>query len=123
LVAPEDVVHAGRYFERLSDTTDVQCETFSLLKHPHIIDGDIFVADEENPRIVVEALGAAVDDGVVFMIRKLRTIPPPKRGSMGDYVHAWAPEADNEGGYLSLAEMISSDPDTSDAPGLWSLLS
>ncbi|KAJ2799156.1 hypothetical protein H4R20_004545, partial [Coemansia guatemalensis] len=72
LVAPEDLTHVSKFFERMAESTDVLFENFALIKHPHIIEGDIFVRDEENPRVVVECLGAAVDDGVAILLRRLR---------------------------------------------------
>ncbi|KAJ2794750.1 hypothetical protein H4S07_006666, partial [Coemansia furcata] len=126
LVAPEDVLRATRFFERLGDSQDVLFETFSLLQRPHVIDGDVAVADEANTRVVVECLGASVQDGVALLLRRLRTTPPPGRDTLGNYVlnrrsHE-AHEHDCDAGYLSLNEMISSDPGTSDAPPGWSRL-
>ncbi|KAJ1718374.1 hypothetical protein LPJ61_006664 [Coemansia biformis] len=123
LVAPEDLLHVSKFFERLASSTDVLFENFSLLSRPHLIDGDIVVADEQNQRIVVECLGAAVPDGVALMLRKLRTSPAPKRDTIGNYIHSRVHQVDEEeGGYMSLSELISSDPDTSDAPDAWSVL-
>ncbi|KAJ2806499.1 hypothetical protein H4R20_001666 [Coemansia guatemalensis] len=119
LVAPEDVLHVCEFFERLSKTADVQFETFALLKRPHIIEGDVFVSDEENPRVVVECLGAAADDGVVLLLRKLRTVPSPKKDSSGNYIHSGMYKVEGTEGHMSLSELISSDPETSDAPD-WS---
>ncbi|KAJ1718095.1 hypothetical protein LPJ61_006864, partial [Coemansia biformis] len=81
--------------------------------------GDIVIGDGENPRVVVECVGASVQDGVVLMLRKLRTEPAPKRDTMGNYVHSRVHQVDDEGGYISLSELISTDPDTSDAPDAW----
>ncbi|KAJ2807917.1 hypothetical protein H4R20_001079 [Coemansia guatemalensis] len=111
LVAPEDITCVSAFFDRLSESTDVMFETFSLLKHPHIIEGDIFVSDEENQRVVVECLGAAVDDGVALLLRKIKDMPPPNRDSKGNYIRQ-----NVEDDYMSLADLVSSDPDTSDAP-------
>ncbi|KAJ2368700.1 hypothetical protein H4S02_001101 [Coemansia sp. RSA 2611] len=117
LVAPEDLAHVAAFFERLSKSSDVLFETFSLLQRPNVIEGDVFVADQENPRVVVEALGANVQDGIAILIRKLRVIPPPKRDSLGNYIHSKIHEVSEENGYLSLSEFISSDCNTSDAEG------
>ncbi|PIA14562.1 hypothetical protein COEREDRAFT_82689 [Coemansia reversa NRRL 1564] len=121
LVAPEDVLHVGKYFERLGESTDVLFENFSLLYRPHIIEGDIFVSDEENTRIVVECLGAAVQDGVALLLRMVRSQPPPKRDSEGNYIRTKANDIEEDSGYVTLSELITSDPDTSDAP-VWSKL-
>ncbi|KAJ2080252.1 hypothetical protein H4R24_003203 [Coemansia sp. RSA 988] len=116
LVAPEDVVHVCAFFDQLYQLSDVQFKTFALVKHPHIIDGDIFVHDDDNPRIVVECLAAAVDDGVVLLLRRLRVTPPPKKDNIGNYIHSGIYKIDDDAGYISLSELISSDPETSDAP-------
>ncbi|KAJ2849754.1 hypothetical protein IWW36_002402 [Coemansia brasiliensis] len=118
LVAPEDLLHVGSYFDRLSKSSDVLFETFSLLQRPHVIEGDVFVSDEENPRVVVEALGANVQDGIAILIRKLKVVPAPKRDSMGNYIHSRVHEISEESGYVSLSELISSDVETTDA-GEW----
>ncbi|KAJ2807110.1 hypothetical protein H4R20_001419 [Coemansia guatemalensis] len=116
LVAPEDLVHVCAFFDQLYQSSEVQFKTFALVKHPHIIDGDIFVRDEDNPRIVVECLAAAVDDGVVLLLRRLRVAPPPKKDNVGNYIHSGIYKIDEDAGYISLSELISSDPETSDAP-------
>ncbi|KAJ2844203.1 hypothetical protein IWW36_005274 [Coemansia brasiliensis] len=122
LVAPECILQVGRYFDKLNNSMEILFETFSLLQRPHVIDGDVMVADEDNQRVVVECLGAAVQDGVAIMIRKLRVTPPPKKDSLGNYIYAPIDvESDNE--HMSLFDLISSEPETSDAPDGWSHMS
>ncbi|KAJ2808210.1 hypothetical protein H4R21_000166 [Coemansia helicoidea] len=122
LVAPEDLLHVSKYFDRLADSTDVLFETFALLSRPPVVEGDVEVADHENHRVVVECLGASSQDGLAVLVRKLRTVPAPKRDTMGNYIHSRVHRVDDEGAYVSLAELISSDPETSDAPEAWSHL-
>ncbi|KAJ1725734.1 hypothetical protein LPJ61_005623, partial [Coemansia biformis] len=98
LVAPEDVLHASRFLDRLSRSTDVMFETFSLLQRPPVVVGDVAVADEDNRRVVVECLGASSQDGVVLLASKLHTVTAPKRDTMGNYIHSRVHEIDNEGG-------------------------
>ncbi|KAJ1800776.1 hypothetical protein LPJ59_000835 [Coemansia sp. RSA 2399] len=121
LVAPEDLLCVSKFFERLGETTDVLFETFSLLQRPHIIDGDIVVADEQNTRVVVECLGANVQDGMVLLLRKLRSQAPPTMDDMGNYLRPKVLDANEDSGYKTLSEIISDDPETSDA-GEWSRL-
>ncbi|KAJ2385758.1 hypothetical protein H4S02_004178 [Coemansia sp. RSA 2611] len=94
-------------------------DTFALVKHPHIIDGDIFVGDEENPRIIVECLGAAADDGVVLLLRHMRTAPAPKRDTLESHIQRAPLDINMEDGYQTLADLISSDGETSEAAGEW----
>ncbi|KAJ2454617.1 hypothetical protein EV183_001365 [Coemansia sp. RSA 2336] len=119
LVAPECVLLVSRYFDKLNSSMEILFETFSLLMRPHVIDGDVVVADEHNQRVVVECLGAAVQDGVAIMIRKLRVVPPPKRDTLGNYIVAPL-AADSDSEYTSLFDLVSSEPETSDAPDGWS---
>ncbi|KAJ1807869.1 hypothetical protein LPJ77_002738 [Coemansia sp. RSA 2523] len=121
LIAPEDILHVSRYFERLSDATDVQFETFRFMQRPQIIAGDIAVADENNSRVLVEALGAAVEDGVVLLVRKVRVEPAPTRDTLGNFVRPRDHDFD-DADFMSLADIISSDPGTSDAGDGWSEL-
>ncbi|KAJ2715703.1 hypothetical protein H4R19_001055 [Coemansia spiralis] len=122
-VAPEDVLQVGKFLDRLFGTTDVMFETFSLLRRPPIVEGDVDVADDDNPRVVVECLGAASRDGVMLLVRRLHIACAPKRDTAGNYIRTMVHKVDDEdSGYISLAELISSDPDTSDAPDAWSQL-
>ncbi|KAJ2403109.1 hypothetical protein GGI23_000188 [Coemansia sp. RSA 2559] len=121
LVAPEELVRVSKFFERLADSVDVLFETFSLLQRPHIIDGDVEVSDAQNTRVVVECLGGNVQDGVVLLLRRLQTQAPPTMDDMGNYVRPKIHEVDEDGGYMTLSELISDDPETSDADE-WSRL-
>ncbi|KAJ1882803.1 hypothetical protein H4R99_001262 [Coemansia sp. RSA 1722] len=123
LVAPEDVLKASVFFDQLADSPDVLFETFSLLSRPPVMEGDVVVPDTQNSRILVECLGANVQDGVALLLRKLKTVPPPTRDSVGNYIRKTkVHEVDEDGGYLSLSEMISSDPESSSVPEMWSRL-
>ncbi|KAJ2829472.1 hypothetical protein IWW50_000835 [Coemansia erecta] len=122
LVAPESVVHVSNFLDKVLDSSEVMFETFALLKQPHIIDGDIFVSDEENRRVIVECLGAGSSDGVALLLRCLRIEPAPKRNTMGDYVQSSSHDINKDSGYLTLADIISSDAETTDAAAAWSKL-
>ncbi|KAJ2359113.1 hypothetical protein GGF43_000360 [Coemansia sp. RSA 2618] len=122
LVAPEDLLHTSEFFDKLADSPDVLFETFALLQRPRVIEGDVYVADEDNQRVVVECLGASVTDGVALMLRRLRMAPAPKRDSVGNYIHSKAHEIDEKDDHVSLAELISSGCETSDVDELWSQL-
>ncbi|KAJ2150427.1 hypothetical protein J3F82_003991, partial [Coemansia sp. RSA 637] len=122
LVAPEDIIHVTKYLESLSGSTDVKFERFVLLSRPRIIEGDIEVRDEDNMRVLVEGLGAASSkDGVVLFLRKLRTLPPPKRHNMHEYIHTRIDNAGDDD-HLSLLDILSTDPETTDAAPGWSQL-
>ncbi|KAJ2845756.1 hypothetical protein IWW36_004654 [Coemansia brasiliensis] len=119
LVAPECVTHVSRFFDRLIVSADVMFDTFALLKHPHIIEGDIFVAEEKNPRVIVECLGAASMDGIALLLRRISVEPPPTKGQLGTYIQSAIRKQDEDSGYCTLADIISSGVDTSDAASEW----
>ncbi|KAJ2257831.1 hypothetical protein GGH98_000547 [Coemansia sp. RSA 454] len=122
LVAPEDVLHVTTYLEDLSGSTDVKFKRFALLSRPRIIEGDIEVQDEDNMRVLVEGLGAASSkDGIVLFLRKLRTLPPPKRHNMHEYTHSRIGTTSDDD-HLSLLDILSTDPETTDAAPGWSQL-
>ncbi|KAJ2830590.1 hypothetical protein IWW50_000184 [Coemansia erecta] len=121
LVAPECILQVSMYFEQLGESMDILFEPFSLLAKPHVIDGDIVVGDEENQRVVVECLGAGVQDGVAILIRKLRVIPPPKKDKLGNYINTGI-GSDSDKEHVSLFELLSTDPETSDAGEGWAQL-
>ncbi|KAJ2454618.1 hypothetical protein EV183_001366 [Coemansia sp. RSA 2336] len=121
LVAPEDYTHVCEFFDRLESTVEVLFERFSLLRRPHVCEGDVVVSDGENERVLVECLASAAQDGVVLLLRKMRVVPAPKRDTLGRYVNYKINDYDDGSGCLSLAELISSDAETTDAPD-WSLL-
>ncbi|KAJ2783784.1 hypothetical protein H4R18_001536 [Coemansia javaensis] len=122
LVAPEDLARAGQYFDRVSKSaTDVLFERLSLLERPCVVEGDIAVPDEDNRRVAVDCLAASSHDGVMLLVRKLHVMSAPRRDSSGNYIRTRVHEVDDDAGYISLAEFISSDPETSDAPE-WSQL-
>ncbi|KAJ2353356.1 hypothetical protein IWW50_001707 [Coemansia erecta] len=118
LVAPEDVLRVSEYIERLAEASDVQFEKFSLLQRPNVIEGDVFVSDEKNMRVVVESLGAAARDGIMMLLRKVGQKPPPTMATAGLHLHTTACDEDSRG-YVSLADIISSDCETTDVGELW----
>ncbi|KAJ1856952.1 hypothetical protein GGH12_003403 [Coemansia sp. RSA 1822] len=121
LVAPEHLVHVSSYFELMSKSNNVLFEKFSLLQRPHVIEGDIFVSDEENMRVVVECMGAAVNDGVAILMRKLRVQPAPKKDKLGNYIRP-VQEPGSDQDELSLLDLLSTEPETTDVPDCWSQL-
>ncbi|KAJ2552642.1 hypothetical protein EV175_003240 [Coemansia sp. RSA 1933] len=121
LVAPEDLLKVSTFFDKLSDNPDVLFETFSLLERPPVIEGDIVVPDRQNKRVVVECLGANVQDGMAMLLRRIRVEAPPTMDDMGNYLRPKMREDEQYSGYMTLSEMISDDPETSDAAE-WSQL-
>ncbi|KAJ1843880.1 hypothetical protein H4S02_001661 [Coemansia sp. RSA 2611] len=124
LVAPEDVLHVTKFLINLAESTDVMFERFLLLSRPRVIAGDVAIADEDHPRVLVECLGAATSkDGVVLLLRRLRLTPSPKQQTMGRFLHTrignGISEDEEEDDKLSLLDILTSDPETSDAANGW----
>ncbi|KAI9471443.1 hypothetical protein BX667DRAFT_500612, partial [Coemansia mojavensis] len=118
LVAPEDVLRVSEYLEILASSTDVQFERFSLLQQPQVYSGDVFASDCENKRVIVESLGAAAHDGIMLLLRKVGIKQSKDVGKNAK--PSLANEDDRE--HVSLADLISSDCETSEVPEWWSTL-
>ncbi|KAJ1941137.1 hypothetical protein GGF37_003684 [Kickxella alabastrina] len=122
LVAPEDVLRTCAFFDRLAEAPETMFETFSLLARPPVNEGDLVVDDAENPRVVVECLGATTQDGVALFLKRLRTELPPSASLLLAGRKAGGARRAEGCGYLSLEDLLSSDPETSDAPNVWTRL-
>ncbi|KAJ1943823.1 hypothetical protein FBU59_002788 [Linderina macrospora] len=105
LIAPSDITKAARFLESLVADLKPQVCVLEMLQNPNS-GRPRGSADPET--IKVELLGAISDDGVVLLCQKVRDQRQTQSG------------ADDELGYMSLSEIISSDPDSSDFPEEWS---
>ncbi|KAJ1955922.1 hypothetical protein EC988_001618 [Linderina pennispora] len=104
LIAPPDITKAAGFLDSLMADLKPQVCVLDMLRNPNSEQpGEPAVRDT----IKVELLGAISDDGVVLLCQKVRN----QRQSQGG--------ADDELGYMSLSEIISSDPDSSDFPEEW----
>ncbi|KAJ2448125.1 hypothetical protein EV183_005584 [Coemansia sp. RSA 2336] len=117
LVAPEDVLRVSKYLEVLAGSRDVQFERFSLLQQPQVYSGDVLAGESENRRIVVESLGAAAHDGIMLLLRKVGVKQSKDVGKANAFL-----ESDDDQAQVSLADLMSSDCETSEAPEWWSTL-
>ncbi|ORX74042.1 hypothetical protein DL89DRAFT_289700 [Linderina pennispora] len=111
LVAPESMVTASKFIDDLGRTDEIVFASFFLMLQP--ASGDELPNDR---RVEVEVVGAQSDDGVVFLCRRIRVCAEPGMPS------EVCVDEDIEDGYLSLAEIISSEPETSDCPSQWTSL-
>ncbi|KAJ1961313.1 hypothetical protein GGI12_003320, partial [Dipsacomyces acuminosporus] len=99
LVAFRDNQKACEYLEKALHSDELVLERLQLLVNP------IEESHLRNPRCVfVEFMAMGSDDGII-MLCQLERPKAITRGGGGD-----------DDGYLSLADIISSDPETSDCP-------
>ncbi|KAJ2544401.1 hypothetical protein GGH12_001447 [Coemansia sp. RSA 1822] len=91
------------------------------LQRPHVIEGDVFVNDEENMWVVVECMGAAVNDGVAILMCKLQVQLAPKKDKLGNYIRP-VQEPGSDQDELSLLDFLSTEPETTDVQDCWSQL-
>ncbi|KAI8323647.1 hypothetical protein GQ54DRAFT_257864 [Martensiomyces pterosporus] len=135
LLAPESLVKASQFLDELSRSDGIVFALLYFLRTPFSgsmdEDGD---GGENGPtsggsshaptsdRVEVELVGAQSDDGAVLLCRKVTVCPPagPGRGLRGGRIPAGGDDDGGCDGYLSLSEILSSDPETSDCPSLWS---
>ncbi|KAJ2491064.1 hypothetical protein IWW37_002621 [Coemansia sp. RSA 2050] len=103
LVAPEDVAKAGRFLENIKTASTIIIEHLLLLANPL---EEPTSGERTGPRtIAVEIMAAGADSGAI-MLCQLARLPIPGIGEQSD-------------GYMSLEDIISSDPDSSDIGDLW----
>ncbi|KAJ2388420.1 hypothetical protein H4S02_002877 [Coemansia sp. RSA 2611] len=111
LVATADTVAAARFLEKMAAPNgQMVLDSLQLLANPTpAVSADSAGEDQQAQRrvVTVEVLGAGSDDGAIILCQLER----PARSR-----HRVADESD---GYISLEDIISSDPETSDANDMW----
>ncbi|KAJ2724354.1 hypothetical protein GGI07_002033 [Coemansia sp. Benny D115] len=110
LVAPESLTAAAQFLADVVEGEDVVFTTLYLLYNPL----DTTQGVESRKRVEVEFVGAKSEDGTVLLCRKVRVWNTPRTESL--MATDQGNHADLNDGYISLADLLSSDPDTSDCP-------
>ncbi|KAJ2318646.1 hypothetical protein GGI00_006552, partial [Coemansia sp. RSA 2681] len=95
LVAPEDVARAGQFLDNVKAAATVVVDQFQLLANPL----DEQAEGRQARTVAIEIMAAGADSGAVMLCQLRRGL---------------AEEALLSDGYMSLEEIISSDPDSSD---------
>ncbi|KAJ2809363.1 hypothetical protein H4R20_000173 [Coemansia guatemalensis] len=115
LVATEDIVRAASFLEKLATPERIVLENINFLANP-LSDVDNAARQSNNVSqatesvgrtVTVEVLGAGSDDGAIIIFQLNQSQSSYSRN---------VPDSD---GYMSLEDIISSDPDTSDVPDAW----
>ncbi|KAJ2718550.1 hypothetical protein GGI07_005703 [Coemansia sp. Benny D115] len=101
LIDPEDVARAARFLDRVAHSRNLEIER-----------GLRFVRLGTRGRMMVEVLAAGSDDGAILLCQ-----PEQNDGVSGNYRHGDV--LNDEAGYMSLEEIVSSDPDTSEPSYTW----
>ncbi|KAJ2866475.1 hypothetical protein GGH94_001516 [Coemansia aciculifera] len=114
LVAPADITKAAVYMDNLRTITRPQLCSLRLLRYPT---GSSAVDDSES-LVEVELFGAVSDNKTVLLCQKLRRRTKPSSGRRAQALE----EEDTELPYMSLEEIISSDPESTDIGDLWNEL-
>ncbi|KAJ2005457.1 hypothetical protein H4R26_001939 [Coemansia thaxteri] len=108
LVAAPDVAKAGRFLDRVMEADNIVIERLAMLADP-------LGTEEEggSPRAVsVEIIAAGADDGAIMLCQLA--------GSSGSRFAS--ARDDSSSGYMSLEEIISSEPETSDVADVWRIV-
>ncbi|KAJ2848342.1 hypothetical protein IWW36_003352 [Coemansia brasiliensis] len=111
LVAAQDTVAAAGFLERMATPDRIVFDSLRFIVDP--VDNALVEAQSrtelssDGAVVTVEVLGAGSDDGAIILCQLDK--PRTSRINVDG-------EAD---GYLSLEDIVSSDPNTSDAPELW----
>ncbi|KAJ2161544.1 hypothetical protein GGF46_001399 [Coemansia sp. RSA 552] len=114
LVAPEHMLRVAEFLDGLSGTNNVKTLRFLMLRQPCMGQGDILIRDEDNLRVAVECVAASSEDGAILFVRKLYEVDSISGREVVDRA-LWQYRTDSG----MFSGIVSSDPDTSDAPG-WS---
>ncbi|KAJ2401413.1 hypothetical protein GGI23_001412 [Coemansia sp. RSA 2559] len=122
LVAPQDVTKAAVYLDSLRKTTKPQLCGLRLLRDPM---GPSTRQTGDDEYINVDLFGASSEDKILLLCQKRREkgfldapIAPGKI-PVGE-VSKLPPKDDDMAQYMSLDQIISSNPDTTDVDGHWS---
>ncbi|KAJ2058375.1 hypothetical protein GGI17_005094 [Coemansia sp. S146] len=107
LVAPEDVAKAGRFLDNIKSASTVLIEHLLLLADPL---AEPTNGEQRGPRTVaVEIMAAGADSGAVMLCQLARQPLSSGICELSD-------------GYMSLEDIISSDPETSDMADVWGMV-
>ncbi|KAJ2787727.1 hypothetical protein GGI15_000498 [Coemansia interrupta] len=113
MVAPESLGEAAGFLERLGRQESFVFARIFLVRRP----GD--AGEVGWGRAEVEVVGARSDDGAVLLCRMLGVYAAPQVGGMANGGSGWMAGRELDPGYASLAELLSSDAETSDCPMLY----
>ncbi|KAI8319823.1 hypothetical protein GQ54DRAFT_313220 [Martensiomyces pterosporus] len=102
IVAAEDITRVSEFLDRLIETEEPEVLTFRILASP--------MDPDNNEHVRVIALGAGSSDGSLLLCRAAESPVQPLPGRNNRRA---------ECGYMSLEDIISSDPDTSDCSEVW----
>ncbi|KAJ2491063.1 hypothetical protein IWW37_002620 [Coemansia sp. RSA 2050] len=114
LVAPADITKAAAYMDSLRADSRPQLCYLRLLRYPAESSHE-----QSHSLVEVELFGAMSDNKTVLLCQKLRR---RRHQTSGRKEQALDEEEDSELPYMSLEEIISSDPDSTDVGGQWNEL-
>ncbi|PIA14536.1 hypothetical protein COEREDRAFT_98810 [Coemansia reversa NRRL 1564] len=123
LVATQDTLKAGKFLKRMTETRNITSETLLLQVNPFedlYSHGNIYGNNNSTDvsivkeKVRVEIIGAGGDDGAILLVQFQRL--PLYSGC-----HA-AEDESMEANLISLEDIISSDPETSDYARTWRLV-
>ncbi|KAJ1724681.1 hypothetical protein LPJ61_005712 [Coemansia biformis] len=112
LVASEDITKAALYMDNLFRISKPQLCAIRLARHPMLSDNEQHPEDTEP--IKIEAFGASSNDKLMLLCQKVRRKPRSTRtpANADD-------QYDDDMPYMTLEEIISSDPESSDINKQW----
>ncbi|KAJ2161525.1 hypothetical protein GGF46_001380 [Coemansia sp. RSA 552] len=121
LVVPEDITKAAMFMDSLFSATQPQLCVLRLLRHPTLEEvpaaGRPATSQAEAP-IEVEVFGASSERKVILLCQRIRKQQQASRTPAAIPRTGFA-DSNDDLGYMSLGEIISSDPDSSDINEQW----
>ncbi|KAJ1952534.1 hypothetical protein EC988_003507 [Linderina pennispora] len=105
LVAVDDISKAGEFLQDVASNSDISFTTLKLLRHP-------FGAPAEGQPpacITVEMMGAGSETGAILLCQP----------AVGLHLQRMNCDLDEDTGYMTLEELVSSEAETSECDSAW----
>ncbi|KAJ1856938.1 hypothetical protein GGH12_003390 [Coemansia sp. RSA 1822] len=110
LIAAQDTIKAAGFLEKMSSPERIVLDRLRFLANPIDTDAEGAEGDEPSGQVTVEVLGAGSDEGAIILCQLDNACSHRSRNINDD---------DEVDGYMSLEDIISSDPESSDVSDMW----
>ncbi|KAJ1760493.1 hypothetical protein LPJ77_006138, partial [Coemansia sp. RSA 2523] len=107
LVATQDTIKAARFLEKMTSPERIVLDRLKFSANPVDTDAD---GDGQSSEVTVEVLGAGSDEGAIILCQLDNASSHRSRDINDD---------DELSGYMSLEDIITSDPESSDVSDMW----
>ncbi|KAJ2288908.1 hypothetical protein IW139_005299, partial [Coemansia sp. RSA 353] len=107
LIATQDTIKAARFLEKMTSPERIVLDRLKFSANPVDTDAN---GDVQSSEVTVEVLGAGSDEGAIILCQLDNASSHRSRDINDD---------DELSGYMSLEDIITSDPESSDVSDMW----